>query len=151
MSEARPQSAHPITACLEVKAHETHCSKIFLCRRCYILFHNDEIMLCFYFVHLYACLMLGSSTNLITCEISMFTWNGALSNSTCGLVAMTSAPHAEGRQFDPGQMYHYQLQSGSASAKIMLGNSTAMSLLTHLRATSARLGQCTEQQGEDLT
>ena len=24
---------------------------------------------------------------------------------TCGLVAMTSAPHAEGRQFDPGQVY----------------------------------------------
>ena len=24
--------------------------------------------------------------------------------STCGLVAMTSAPHAEGRQFDPGQV-----------------------------------------------
>ena len=25
--------------------------------------------------------------------------------STCGLVAMTSAQHAEGRQFDPGQVY----------------------------------------------
>ena len=25
--------------------------------------------------------------------------------SICGLVAMTSASHAEGRQFDPGQMY----------------------------------------------
>ena len=24
---------------------------------------------------------------------------------TCGLVAMTSAQHAEGRQFDPGQVY----------------------------------------------
>ena len=24
--------------------------------------------------------------------------------STCGLVAMTSAPHAEGRQLDPGQV-----------------------------------------------
>ena len=24
---------------------------------------------------------------------------------TCGLVAMTSASHAEGRQFDPGQVY----------------------------------------------
>ena len=33
---------------------------------------------------------------------------GRLSNiaySTCGLVAMTSAQHAEGRQFDPGQVY----------------------------------------------
>ena len=27
------------------------------------------------------------------------------SRSTCGLVAMTSASHAEGRQFDPGQVY----------------------------------------------
>ena len=26
-------------------------------------------------------------------------------NRTCGLVAMTSASHAEGRQFDPGQVY----------------------------------------------
>ena len=26
-------------------------------------------------------------------------------HSTCGLVAMTSAQHAEGRQFDPGQVY----------------------------------------------
>ena len=26
-------------------------------------------------------------------------------HSTCGLVAMTSASHAEGRQFDPGQVY----------------------------------------------
>ena len=25
--------------------------------------------------------------------------------STCGLVAMTSASHAEGRQFDPGHVY----------------------------------------------
>ena len=27
--------------------------------------------------------------------------------STCGLVAMTSASHAEGRQFDPGQVYFF--------------------------------------------
>ena len=27
--------------------------------------------------------------------------------STCGLVAMTSASHAEGRQFDPGQVYDH--------------------------------------------
>ena len=37
----------------------------------------------------------------------MFVWCGikkkTLSSSTCGLVAMTSASHAEGRQFDPGQ------------------------------------------------
>ena len=29
----------------------------------------------------------------------------AIPGSTCGLVAMTSASHAEGRQFDPGQVY----------------------------------------------
>ena len=29
--------------------------------------------------------------------------------STCGLVAMTSASHAEGRQFDPGQVYILRL------------------------------------------
>ena len=28
-----------------------------------------------------------------------------LVSGTCGLVAMTSASHAEGRQFDPGQVY----------------------------------------------
>jgi hypothetical protein len=28
-----------------------------------------------------------------------------VARSTCGLVAMTSASHAEGRQFDPGQVY----------------------------------------------
>ena len=30
-----------------------------------------------------------------------------IESSTCGLVAMTSAPHAEGRQFDPGQVYFW--------------------------------------------
>ena len=29
--------------------------------------------------------------------------------STCGLVAMTSASHAEGRQFDPGLVYALRL------------------------------------------
>ena len=32
---------------------------------------------------------------------------GGLLASTCGLVAMTSAQHAEGRQFDPGQVYDF--------------------------------------------
>ena len=27
---------------------------------------------------------------------------------TCGLVAMTSAQHAEGRQFEPGQVYFHR-------------------------------------------
>ena len=30
-------------------------------------------------------------------------------SGTCGLVAMTSAQHAEGRQFDPGQVYVFWL------------------------------------------
>ena len=30
--------------------------------------------------------------------------------STCGLMAMTSAQHAEGRQFDPGQVYKQCLE-----------------------------------------
>ena len=32
-------------------------------------------------------------------------FNKLIPNDTCGLVAMTSASHAEGRQFDPGQVY----------------------------------------------
>jgi hypothetical protein len=32
--------------------------------------------------------------------------------STCGLVAMTSASHAEGRQFDPGQVYFASCGAG---------------------------------------
>ena len=38
--------------------------------------------------------------------------------STCGLVAMTSASHAEGGQFDPGQVYDFsclQSRGGRAS------------------------------------
>ena len=32
----------------------------------------------------------------------------AIKCSTCGLVAMTSAPHAEGRQLEPGQVYLFR-------------------------------------------
>ena len=35
--------------------------------------------------------------------------------STCGLVAMTSAQHAEGRPFDPGQVYDAVIGGSSAS------------------------------------
>ena len=38
--------------------------------------------------------------------------------STCGLAAMTSASHAEGRQFDPGQVY--PLKSLTASWLVLL-------------------------------
>ena len=42
---------------------------------------------------------------------------------TCGLVAMTSAPHAAGRQLDPGQVYHFgrahlQLMKRSSSVPV---------------------------------
>ena len=46
----------------------------------------------------------------------------ALSRSTCGLVAMTSASQAEGRQFDPGQVY-ILLQRGAS--KLRLGEGRA--------------------------
>ena len=50
----------------------------------------------------------------------------SLSASTCGLVAMTSASHAEGRQFDPGQVYFFhssaqccwRLQNGALSHRL---------------------------------
>ena len=35
------------------------------------------------------------------------TMHGPIVTSTRGLVAMTSASHAEGRQFDPGQVYFF--------------------------------------------
>ena len=45
------------------------------------------------------------------------------SQGTCGLVAMTSAPHAEGRQLDPCQVYHFgrahlQLTKSSSSIPV---------------------------------
>ena len=42
---------------------------------------------------------------------------GQLCQGTCGLVAMTSASHAEGRQFDPGQVYASAQQSGEKKDK----------------------------------
>ena len=46
-------------------------------------------------------------------------------HSTCGLVAMTSASHAEGRQFDPGQVYLLR----SSAAKSFTGRRTACFLV----------------------
>ena len=49
--------------------------------------------------------------------------------STCGLVAMTSASHAEGRQFDPGQVYgSWQNMSVIGRARYLCQNSTRASL-----------------------
>ena len=39
---------------------------------------------------------------------------------TSGLVAMTSASHAEGRQFDPGKVY---LRSNSSPSRLSISNS----------------------------
>ena len=48
----------------------------------------------------------------------------AIVSGTCGLVAMTSAQHAEGRQFDPGQVYfgckYVFLQRGPQCVHIFL-------------------------------
>ena len=73
--------------------------------------------------------------------------------STCGLVAMTSASHAEGRQFDPGQVY-----SRDRCAKelhtllnkcylcVVLERGTAKSGTRHLRSgTMAPLAQWLER------
>ena len=72
---------------------------------------------------------------------------------TCGLVAMTSASHAEGRQFDPGQVY-----SRDRCAKelhtllnkcylcVVLERGTAKSGTRHLRSgTMAPLAQWLER------
>ena len=59
---------------------------------------------------------------------------------TCGLVAMTSASHAEGRQFDPGQVYYYAprprcapIENDGWQARVCDGNSAV-----HARKTSHR-------------
>ena len=44
---------------------------------------------------------LGSAYLMFSCIV----YARKIGQSTCGLVAMTSASHAEGRQFDPGQVY----------------------------------------------
>ena len=45
-------------------------------------------------------------------------WHGHLQAGTCGLVAMTSAQHAEGRQFDPGQVYCLGARRNSLRCKL---------------------------------
>ena len=48
----------------------------------------------------------GARTHTRCCAVDRVT-------STCGLVAMTSASHAEGRQFDPGQVYVWLLRQAA--------------------------------------
>ena len=43
--------------------------------------------------------------------------HGPIVTSTRGLVAMTSASHAEGRQFDPGQVYSIARPQQGQTAK----------------------------------
>ena len=52
--------------------------------------------------------------------------------STCGLVAMTSASHAKGRQFDPGQVY-FMLQN------VIPSSADDTHLLVHSRAVDAQV------------
>ena len=54
-----------------------------------------------YCIHYFAEIM-----NINLCDLFIYLAGTIMTlNSTCGLVAMTSAQHAEGRQFDPGQVY----------------------------------------------
>ena len=46
--------------------------------------------------------------------------DGFHQHGTCGLVAMTSASHAEGRQFDPGQVYYYAARTKSMKGSFEL-------------------------------
>ena len=50
----------------------------------------------------------GFYLNTSASSASAASWPAQAIRSTCGLVAMTSAPHAEGRQFEPGQVYYCQ-------------------------------------------
>ena len=52
--------------------------------------------------------------------------------STCGLVAMTSASHAEGRQFDPGQVY-FMLEN------VIPSSAEDTHLLAHSRAVDTQV------------
>ena len=65
-----------------------------------------------------------------------------ISRSTCGLVAMTSASHAEGRQFDPGQVYFGASSLLFAfritSERFLCQNSTVGSLQMQSRARHIR-------------
>ena len=64
---------------------------------------------------------IGQTPNLAAVSLSNF-------RSTCGLVAMTSASHAEGRQLDPGQVYTMWAPSVRRAAQ------RAVAVVTHMRA-----------------
>ena len=61
-------------------------------------------------------------------------------HGTCGLVAMTSASHAEGRQFDPGQVYRL-LPMGRMALRVRLAR---------LRVCVCGCGQCAPAQERTL-
>ena len=56
-----------------------------------------------------------------------------ISHSICGLMAMTSVSHAEGRQFDPGQMYFPQTSCSSSFFAALLRVSAAASSIVYTR------------------
>ena len=62
--------------------------------------------------------------------------------STCGLVAMTSAPHAEGRQFDPGQVYRSTTNQYTcvSSRKLLATKYTARLHVMSLCASRSSVG-----------
>ena len=57
---------------------------------------------------------------------------------------MTSASHAEGRQFDPGQVYFLELEEAGATA------GARHSLQTRATVVYAAIAQLGERQTEDL-
>ena len=52
---------------------------------------------------------------------------------TCGLVVMTSASHAEGRQFDPGQVYSWYKRNDRNSACLAWLEKQLATLQGHLQ------------------
>ena len=75
------------------------------------LFHwqrgNPFSMCCFFHVQAHRLLHRSDVTSDEAGLLNLMITSSYLmiSKSSCGLVAMTSASHAEGRQFDPGQVY----------------------------------------------
>ena len=60
--------------------------------------------------------------------------------STCGLVAMTSAPHAEGRQLDPGQVYDISIASETEWRLFQVNLQKKLDTLLDLCVSSLRRG-----------
>ena len=82
---------------------------------------------------------------LVKARRGCITGSGGMSQqciqSTCGLAAMTSAPHAEGRQFDPGQVYVdlYSLWGSTATVCQVVEACQSAASATRERKMSSKL------------